>query len=199
MFCAVYCGENTSGDYQASRTPFLKSIYSSMWKTVLSGLERSTVCDDGDAKGPKFFMGYFQVFSDKTATTSKNTSPPAYPVHIVLMTCSSKYRHCLIQNKHIMVRSLPVRVISDWANSCIIYEVQSSVHWFTSTDAFHSQNTMLFPTQWNARQTKSFYFMTLQWKFKIPWWMLGLQILRCTEWERMYGISSHRSCLTAAT
>lgn len=58
----------------------------------MSNPQRIVVWNEGDAEGSKSFVGYLQVFGDKSATKLKNNAIVAYPVHFVLMNFSAKHR-----------------------------------------------------------------------------------------------------------
>lgn len=96
--------------------------------------KRRVVWNEAHAIGPKSFVGYLKVFSDKTATKLKSNDLVSCPVHIVLMKCSAKYRRWLTENAHIVVGSLQVRVCSDLKDTFSINKGQSFVYWFTGTD-----------------------------------------------------------------
>lgn len=51
---------------------------------------------DGDVEGPKSFVGYLHMFSDKTATALNSTCLVGYPVHVVSMICSAEHRRRLV-------------------------------------------------------------------------------------------------------
>lgn len=112
VFCASCCDEDTSWDIYATGLPFFRSMYSSMPQTVMRSPRCSVSWNHVDAEGPKFLMGYSQVFSEKTAAPLKTTAlvffevdAVLYPVHAVLMICSASYRRWLIKNGQSVVGS----------------------------------------------------------------------------------------------
>lgn len=90
MLCSDFSDEKTSWNSQTTKCAFVKSIRSSMRQTVLGSPDRSVAWSDGEAGGLKFFVGYLQVFTDKT-TTLKSTGFVQYNVQVVLMNRSARY------------------------------------------------------------------------------------------------------------
>lgn len=146
------CDENTSWDSQATTLPFSKCIKSSIRQTNMGRTERRFFWNGGDAEGPKSILRYLQAFRDRMWTTLKSTAFFAYPVLVVLMNCSAKYRHLLLENSHTGVCFRPFRVGSNLKNVCGIHEGRRCIglraKWCSSVEARR------FSSQIRARKKK---------------------------------------------
>lgn len=73
-----------------------------MRQIVMNCPVRSDVWNDRDAGSPKSFMGYLQVFREKTTTTLKSTILDVYPVYVkanelfrqISALANLKWTHC---------------------------------------------------------------------------------------------------------
>lgn len=120
----------------------------------MSSLEHSVACKDGNAEVPNSFVGYLQVFNYEIAATLRITALVVYPVHVVLLHCSSLYHRWIIKYGYTVFCLLPVRLGSDLKDSCSIHEGWPSVYWLTGTDEVHAKETRRFSSQGNEGQNK---------------------------------------------
>ena len=69
--------------------------------------------NDDNEDLPKSFVGMFQLYTDKTATTLKANATVAHPVHVVLLNVTREFRLKLINGGHTLVGLLPVATLEN--------------------------------------------------------------------------------------
>lgn len=80
----------------------------------LSGWEQCIARNEDNTKCSKYFWEHGYVFNDDTAIILMPTPFVAYPVHKVLMGCSSKPRWGQLQKVHTVGKFLPVKLSVDF-------------------------------------------------------------------------------------
>ena len=98
---------------QPMNSPFFGSLYNKRRSMVLRSSDPNTFWVDTCTEGGASFVGFLQIYSDKTAMTLKSNAMVAYPVHVVFLNTTTSYRRWLIDNGHTIVAFLPVQYYSD--------------------------------------------------------------------------------------
>lgn len=76
-------------------TESIKSIYQRVWLDFMPGADVGTVQENKEWRGPRSFVAFVQIFSDKTATTLRKQWNAYVFVHAVLLNCSARFRRRL--------------------------------------------------------------------------------------------------------
>ena len=113
------------------QSEFFHTVYNSIRQRVFSSRNEKVVWKDTDRALPRSFVGFLQVFSDKTASTLSSSAFVAYPIHVVFLNTSPSKREWLINNGYSIIGFLPVSIseynadgIEDDCASCIPQEPQ---------------------------------------------------------------------------
>jgi len=94
-------------------TQYFNSLYSQCRMNVMSSRSKDSFWVDSVADKNSSFVGFFQLYSDKTAMTLKSNAMVAYPVHLVLLNASPSFRRWLIDNGHTLLGFLPAEFHND--------------------------------------------------------------------------------------
>lgn len=174
MFWTNWGDENTSQGNHAVRLSFITSLFRSRRQTVLRYLESRIVSNDGEEEGSKLFLVYLQGLEDRTSTKLKITSLVAYPVHVVLMNCSSKYCHRLIENWRAVIVFPPVRV----GPHVILVVIFIKDGWLRTRSQvqmrFMPRNRSDSPPSWMQKRRRILCSMT-------PWCWITLELFDSVE------------------
>ena len=105
--------KSTSGELrqnQPMHTDYFHDMYKAVRQRVMSSSDRTLVWNDNDASFPESFVGFLQLFSDKTASSLTSSAFVAYPLHAVLLNCAPQQKEWLINNGYTIIGFLPVTI-----------------------------------------------------------------------------------------
>ena len=94
---------------------FFQNQYINRKRQVMKDVRSNVVWYDGSER--KSFVGFLQVFTDKTVTSLKVGSVTAYVVHVTLLNATKKFRRKLIQSGKTIVGFLPTGVTETSINN----------------------------------------------------------------------------------
>ena len=96
----------TTGNKHPLHTDFFKKKQKDLKLKIMGSQEKGAVWyDDGIRKS---FIGFIQVFTDKTVAALKANSFAAHAVHVTFMNFTKEFRRKMIQEGHTVVGFLPV-------------------------------------------------------------------------------------------
>lgn len=84
-------------------------IYDTLKPEVLRNENKEMVWKEKDSAGEQSFVGYMQIFSDKTAIGLNNTTLVDFPMHVVLTNFKYLFQLWWSENGHTIVGYLPVK------------------------------------------------------------------------------------------
>ena len=98
--------------YQSTpmETDHFHDVYNSVRRRVFSTADAKVIWNEDSPSTPRSFVGYLQLFSDKTATTLTSSAFVAYPLHAVLLNTTPEEREWLINNGYTIIGFLPVSI-----------------------------------------------------------------------------------------
>lgn len=67
---------------------FFNRFYKDVRKKMMGPFDSRVVCGERAVENRESFVGFLQIFSDKTATTLKITALVTYPPHAILLNVS---------------------------------------------------------------------------------------------------------------
>ena len=92
------------------QTPFFKEKYRNLKLSIMGSKDKGVIWNDtGNGKS---FIGFIQLFTDKTVAALKSNSFSAHAFHITLMNFSKAFRRRMIQEGHTVLGFFPVAVDS---------------------------------------------------------------------------------------
>lgn len=100
------------------QSPFFYDQYMNRKEQVMKDFDSNLVWYDETKR--KSFVGFLQIFTDKTVTSLKVGSVTAYVVHVTLLNATKKFRRKLIQSGKTIVGFLPTgvtEIVSDVRNN----------------------------------------------------------------------------------
>ena len=102
--------ENIQGPQEFKTHPMSAKMFKVVEHEVKQRIMKSgnNIWNDHSNFYPRSFVGFLQVYSDKTATTLKANAMVAYPIHVVFLNCSASFRRFLINREYTLVGFLPV-------------------------------------------------------------------------------------------
>lgn len=106
--------EAISGDsgsvHHPLQTRFFKDKYRKLKLSIMGSMDNGVIwTESGNGKS---FIGFIQLFTDKTVAALKSNSFSAHAVHITLLNFSKSFRKRMIQEGHSVLGFLPVAVDS---------------------------------------------------------------------------------------
>lgn len=98
--------------YQSSplETSHFHDVYKSVRHRVFSSSDSTVIWNENNPSRARSFVGFLQLFSDKTATTLTTSAFVAYPLHEVLLNTTAEKREWLINNGYTIIGFLPVSI-----------------------------------------------------------------------------------------
>ena len=102
------------GTNQRIREPMETAAFNEMYckrrDGVIRSTSKSTYWVDSSVLGIPSFVGFVQIYSDKSAMTLKSNAMVVYPVHAVFLNTTAECRRRLIDGGHTLVGFLPVDI-----------------------------------------------------------------------------------------
>lgn len=128
-------GEDIKVKSPSMGTKCFERCYGEVKKEVMGSFESGDIWNERRGEGRETFVGFAQIFSDKTATSRKGSALVAYPVHAVLLNLSIGTRQWLIDQGHALVAFLPVCTGDEEMEEDVVGEGREvSVYRFTSLE-----------------------------------------------------------------
>lgn len=89
----------------------MQSLYSSVREGICGSSDMNLLWNENctvHTKDGTSFVGFIQIYTDKTAMTLKTNSLVAYPIHVTLLNFAGKFSGYVIDHGHTLVGFLPV-------------------------------------------------------------------------------------------
>lgn len=102
--------DNARMFYHPLHTPFCEEVYKHTVANVMKDPSRDVFWHTDGANDSKSFVGYLQLYSDKSSTTMKASGLVSYPIHITLLNFHKEYRNTCIMSGETILAYLPVNI-----------------------------------------------------------------------------------------
>ena len=92
------------------QTALFHNIYKSIRQRVFNCNDNLLFWNDKNPSSPDSFVGFLQLFSEKTTTTLTSSAFVAYPIHVVFLNTTPAKRDWLINNGYNIIGCLPISI-----------------------------------------------------------------------------------------
>lgn len=100
---------DSTGCKTTMSSKYIKEVYDSHRSGIMASKNSKSMWIEDVEVQSSSFIGFIQLYSDKTAMSLKANSMLAYPIHAVLLNSTPKFRRWLIDRGQTLVGFLPVQ------------------------------------------------------------------------------------------